>query len=150
MPLAVAGLCAAMIAGCGCASRPARASFDPEKPYEVEDLMRFLMASPVLFPSLAGYERLAGDSGSIKRLEQLDVRAAEFGYVRYSEFAVAHTRISNALAYVKMVEKGGEAVGDAGGGGLLERDVRLILPYVDDVERVLRASLKPPSVSKEK
>ena len=140
----VAGLWVMILGACGCChggnDKPVE-SFEAERPFTREDLMRMLQATPELCSKLSSYNELLGEEDSVEKLKSLDRLAQKYGYSRYSEFAVAYTRITNAATYIRILEKGGNngiiRVGD-GSQKLVGEDAKLILPYVDDVERVVK------------
>jgi hypothetical protein len=128
--------------GCCCSGEgKPRKAIEAERPYTRDDLMRMLRATPELYSKLSGYNKLLGEGDSIETVKSLDDLAQKYGYTRYSEFAIAYTRITNAATYIRMLEKGGRTGTIQGGDGsqkLLGEDARLILPYVEDVERVVK------------
>ena len=141
-PALVFGVVFPCALGCCCSGEgKPRKAIETERSYTRDDLMRMLRATPELYSRLSGYNRLLGEEDSIERVISLDNLAKKYGYSRYSEFAIAYTRITNAATYIRMLEKGGHTGTIQSGDGsqkLLGEDAELILPYVDDVERVVK------------
>lgn len=137
---AAAVLLLIVLVGC-CHDEGAGGSFDPDEPYDTKDVMRLLRAMPELYGEVGRYEDLAAGPDSISKVRQFDRRAEEHGYSCYMEFIVALNRVTNAVAYIRMLEKAPAQGRIEPGDGTdvnLKRDAELVRPFVADIERARR------------